>query len=341
MSAFDTAQFSHLTTAQVHVLTTLQVSTLSTTQFASFTTDQLVAMTTTQSHAFTTDQIVAFVTDQIAGLTTTLISGMTTADYAAFESTDIAVMSDSQVNALLAVTPIVLDLSGTGIHTLAASDGVTFDVAGTGTAGKFGWIGDGNALLVRDINGDGVINNGKELYGLGTQLANGTRAGTGVAALAAEDTSHDGKITAADAHFKDMQLWVDTNHDGKSAASELHGLAEMGIVELDLNFTKGSGSDNGNLIGYVGSYVTADGQKHLMADVYFTKDTSGDAAPAASTPHLGELLSAPSADLLKSQNGTAASTTVAQTDSPNLQHTASLHRGLLDDEFHKNNMPLI
>jgi hypothetical protein len=115
----------------------------------------------------------------------------------------------------------------------------------------------------------------------------------------------------------------------------------MGIVELDLNFTKGSESDNGNLIGYVGNYVTADGQQHLMADVYFAKDPGSDAAAAGSTPQLGELLSGPSADLLKSQNGTTASPAVVQTDTQALQHAASMHRGLLDDEFHKNNMPLI
>lgn len=81
-----------------------------------------------------------------------------------------------------------------------------------------------------DRNHDGQINNGTELFGTATQLANGQRAGNGYAALAEMDTNHDGKISAADAGWKDLQVWVDANHDGKVEAGELKTLHQLGIA---------------------------------------------------------------------------------------------------------------
>ena len=57
-----------------------------------------------------------------------------------FEAADLAKMSTAQTAALNAVSPIILDLDGNGVRTLAASEGVVFDVAASGsTAGRVGW----------------------------------------------------------------------------------------------------------------------------------------------------------------------------------------------------------
>jgi hypothetical protein len=246
-------------------------------------------------HALTTDQIVAFTTDQIVALTTAEIGAMTMTQISAFEGGDVGVMSSAQLDAFFGATPIVLDLDGTGIHTTSAANGVHFDLNGTGTTNKVGWITGNSGLLVMDRNHDGQINDGTELFGVATKNADGTRAGNGYAALALEDTNHDHKLTTADAHFKDIKVWVDGNHDGKSDASELHGLADFGIVSLDLNHVTGSQMDNGNLLGMVSSYTTADGATHQMADVYFAKDTT---AATTTAPALSELLAGPTADVL-------------------------------------------
>jgi len=322
----------------VHALTTDQIVVLSTDEFAAFSSAQIAQLTTAQAHALTTDQIVAFSTAQIAGLSTADIAAMTTAQVAAFESRDIQVMSNDQINALLGVTPIVLDLDGNGIQTMSAANGVTFDVTATGnTAHKVGWVGGGDALLVRDVNHDGVINNGTELFGTGTQLANGQRAGNGYAALADLDSNHDGKISAADAHFKDLQLWVDANHDGKTDKGELHGLGDFGIVSLDLSYKTSTQGDNGNLLGMVSSYTKSDGTSHAMADVYFTKDmsTTSTATPAT-TPKLGDLLAAPQAELLHgSADSSLAQKTLPASSSQETLHAAFMPHRLLDDEQHR------
>jgi hypothetical protein len=212
---------------------------------------------------------------------------------AAFTPEDIGVMSGAQISALLSVTPIVLDLAGTGIHTTAASQGVSFDIAATGgSLTRSGCIAEGSALLAIDRNHDGVINDGGELFGIGSRLADGTRAANGYAALAQLDGNHDGVISAADSQFKDLRVWVDANHDGKTDAGELKSLADAGIVSLDLHAVTGTQVDHGNLLGLVSSFTLADGSQHQLADVWFAKEK------VATPPiQLDDLLAAPTAAL--------------------------------------------
>ncbi|HET8870129.1 MAG TPA: hypothetical protein VFM48_06765, partial [Aquabacterium sp.] len=151
---------------------------------------------------------------------------------------------------------------------------------------QVGWVSSSDGLLVWDKNGDGKINDGSELFGTATKLENGQRAGDGYTAMSALDSNHDGILSATDAHFKDLKVWVDTNHNGITDAGEMKSLHDLGIVSLDLHAQKGTAIDNGNLLGLVSSYTTTDGKQHAMADVWFSKDTSGAAAPTTTADHL-------------------------------------------------------
>ncbi|MEZ5742122.1 MAG: heme utilization protein, partial [Burkholderiaceae bacterium] len=132
----------------------------------------------------------------------------------------------------------------------------------------------GDGFLVMDRNGDGAITDGRELFGGGTQLDNGLRAGNGYAALAQHDSNADGQISAADADFAKMAVWVDGNQDGITDAGELRSLDDLGIVSLDLGATATTVMDHGNLVGLVSTYTTEDGAEHQMADVWMAKDRS-------------------------------------------------------------------
>jgi len=156
-----------------------------------------------------------------------------------------------------------------------------------------GWTAGADGLLAIDLNHDGRIDDGTELFGTGTQLASGKRASNGYEAMAQYDSNGDGQLTAADAHFADLRVWVDANHDGKTDAGELKTLADLGIASLDLHGLAGTATDHGNLLGLTSGYTTTDGATHAMADVWFAKDTGAAAAPA-----LGDLLAAPAADVL-------------------------------------------
>ena len=71
-----------------------------------------------------------------------------------------------------------------------------------------------------DLDRNGRIDNGSELFGVGTKLANGQHAGNGYEAMAQYDSNRDGVLDAKDARFKDLVVWVDANHDGVLTAEE-------------------------------------------------------------------------------------------------------------------------
>ena len=268
-------------------------------------------------------------------------------------------MSAAQIEAKFAVSPMVLDLDGNGVSTLSAREGVNFDLNATGsTANQYGWVGGNDGLLVRDINQDGTINDGRELFGSATVLSNGQRAGDGYTAMLDLDANQDHKLTAADAAFKELQVWVDADHDGQTDTGELKTLADLGIVELDLNAQRSTATDNGNLLGLVSSYTTNDGNSHAMADVWFHRDVDG--AQAVTTADVLadhgssaalEALSASASNHDKGASADAGTNTASAADvhaaainasapaiSPDASVAVDITKGLLDD---KNNNLLI
>ena len=79
-------------------------------------------------------------------------------------------------------SPLILDLDGDGVvNTTGLKMGTHFDFEGNGFAELTGWVGQGDGLLVWDRNGNGVIDNGTELFGDNTLLANGMRAASSFA----------------------------------------------------------------------------------------------------------------------------------------------------------------
>jgi hypothetical protein len=172
---------------------------------------------------------------------------------------------------------------------------------------------------------------------MGTILASGKRAKDGYVAMAEQDSNADGKLDANDANWKQMQVWVDTDHDGKTDGGELKSLDELGIASLDLNAVKGSGMDNGNLVGLISSYTTTDGSSHQMADVWFAKDVQPQTAEAAATVSLIDVLAAPSDALLGATPVDIASRAAQLPTAPDAQ-LAAIDRKLADeDELRRNN----
>jgi hypothetical protein len=98
-------------------------------------------------------------------------------------------------------SPIILDLNNNGIETTGVKQGAYFDHSGDGFSEQTAWIGNGDGLLVRDINNNGRIENGKELFGNETLLPNGNKAANGFDALKALDSNGDNQINVNDAVF--------------------------------------------------------------------------------------------------------------------------------------------
>lgn len=171
--------------------------------------------------------------------------------------------------------PLTLDLDGNGIETLASNGhkGALFDHDKNGIRTATGWVGKDDGFLVYDRNGDGVVNDGGELFGDNTLLKNGERATNGYQALADLDDNGDGKVDAADSAFAKLRVWRDLNQDGISQQGELLTLDEARVKALNLT-NKNSNRDlgNGNSLAEEGTYTDSDGNKKQMGDLNLAAD---------------------------------------------------------------------
>jgi hypothetical protein len=169
---------------------------------------------------------------------------------------------------------------------------VQFDLGADGTTEHTGWVSSTDGLLVMDRNLDGSINDGSELFGSSTTLADGSKAVDGYVALAELDANQDGIISAADAGFADLQVWVDANSDGVSTGGELKSMASLGIASISLETQKTAIADHGNTVGLISTYQTTDGASHAAGDVWFqTLDTAPAVALVANPKDLGARVS--------------------------------------------------
>ncbi|QHE85153.1 calcium-binding protein [Hydrogenophaga sp. BPS33] len=130
---------------------------------------------------------------------------------------------------------MVLDLDGDGLELTAASSNLLFDHDADGIKTGTGWAAADDGFLVRDLNGNGLIDSGHELFGDSTLKRDGQRARNGFDALADLDTNADGQITSADAAWSQLQVWRDLNQDGFSQSNELHWLDALNITGIGVN----------------------------------------------------------------------------------------------------------
>ncbi len=142
-------------------------------------------------------------------------------------------------------SPILIDGYGEGFHLTSADEGVYFDLWGDGQGRKFACTDPKyrNAWLALDRNGDGLIDNGTELFGSATEQPTPPpgRTPNGFNALAMFDSPENGGngngfIDPGDAIYGKLLLWIDENHDGISQPSELKHLADLDIRRIDLQY---------------------------------------------------------------------------------------------------------
>ncbi len=178
-------------------------------------------------------------------------------------------------------TPIVVDIDRGGFRFTNLENGVYFDIDADGQLDWISWTDESSddAFLVLDRNSNGQIDNGAELFGNITDQPPSDDL-NGYAALAVFDEPENGGdgdrlISVEDQVYTELLLWVDSNHNALSEPEELHGLDELGISMLDLEYTESNRTDrHGNWLRLKSfAYPETGGRTHTI-DVHFLSEDS-------------------------------------------------------------------
>ncbi|MBI5480308.1 MAG: hypothetical protein HY906_15700 [Deltaproteobacteria bacterium] len=130
-------------------------------------------------------------------------------------------------------TPLVLQFGGGAVRFEAGPGAFAFT---PGQPVQTDWPALDAPWLVRDVDGDGRILSGRELFGGDTLLPGGRTARHGFEALAALDENDDGAVDARDAAFLSLSTWRDLNGDRVAQKQELQTLAAEGVLSLGVGY---------------------------------------------------------------------------------------------------------
>ncbi len=202
--------------------------------------------------------------------------------------------------------PLLIDLNGDEVHLGSSNESVSFDLFGNGDYQLTQWTAPASddAFLVMDNNRNGVVDNGSELFGQGSDFVSkavfcqnsswldaigknlSVSCGSdllslkdnGFSALAQYDLSilggnQDGVISHEDQVWSRLLIWLDTNADGQTTVDEIKSLQAYGLYEISLSPKKSYRQDSsGNQIPlWSWSHINLDNKhKRLkVLDVYF------------------------------------------------------------------------
>lgn len=157
-------------------------------------------------------------------------------------------------------TPILIDVLGNGFELTSLARGVYFDLDLDGVAEPIAWTSasSDDAFLVLDRDGNGKIDDGRELFGDITpqpKPPEGDNKNGFLALMEFDNTASggngDGIISEHDSIFLSLRLWQDSNHNGVSEQSELHKVEHLGLKTIELDYKESKRTDrHGNKFKY-------------------------------------------------------------------------------------------
>ncbi len=138
--------------------------------------------------------------------------------------------------------PIVLDMNGDGFHFQSLDNGVKYDINGDGVLDQTAWIGAGDAILVRDANGNGMVDDASEFI----------FHEPGMTDLQTLHALYGDVLDASDDAFGEFGVWMDDG-DGIFQSGEFLTLAQAGITDISLVSNGASDTAIGGEVQIIGS----------------------------------------------------------------------------------------
>jgi len=157
--------------------------------------------------------------------------------------------------------PLVLNFAGKAAVLTTTRYSFDIDTDADGQAERIPFVGPDSGFLALDRNGDGVVNDGSELFG--------AASGQGFADLARYDDDGNRWIDAGDSVYQRLLVWS-KDAEGRD---RLAGLAALGVgaIHLDQVATPFSIKDGDNaLLGRVaatGIFLQEDGQAGVVQQI--------------------------------------------------------------------------
>ncbi len=175
-------------------------------------------------------------------------------------------------NARVPVDPLILDIGKDGFNIERKKYGAYFDLNCDGFAEKINWT-TRDAILALDLNGNGIIDNGREVFGDYHEIGDNITAKNGFEALSHYDSNEDGVINEEDEVFDNLKIWIDENSNGISESNELKTLIESDISEIDLKYIESNASTGTEaLIGNTSLYKDVNGNTYEIGEMWVASD---------------------------------------------------------------------
>ena len=168
-------------------------------------------------------------------------------------------------------SPLVVSLAKGPHRFCGEGQSILFDLDANGQLDFVTWtVADSEiAFVTLDLNGNGTIDSGAELFGNHMKKKDGSTAANGFDALADFDDNNDGVIDATDVVWSRLRLWVARNHDGFNEPTEMSTPAEANITAFGLDHHFTARYDRfGNTLRFKGEIVQDDHPQPYY-DVYF------------------------------------------------------------------------
>ena len=161
--------------------------------------------------------------------------------------------------------PLVVNFAGTAVQLAGhAGQRFRFDLDGDGKMENLPLFASGSGYLALDLNNNGKIDSGRELFGPGT--------GNGFKELAHLDDDRNGWIDENDAAFDHLQVWT----PAAEGAGTLRSLADLNIGALGLAHVatpfalRGERNADLGMVKSSGVYLTEAGQSGSLQEIDLT-----------------------------------------------------------------------